>query len=143
MPVTWLAKILKSSGWRLMSWSNRKKFTVGGALGSAASVATILTFLHPASPAVPAPGPAVTTPPVPVTASSIPASAASNYLSNCESDISGPSFCECTLNWFNAHVPQSQFVQDTAALEQYEQSLTSDPPQDFVEASAACTTNGG
>jgi hypothetical protein len=64
-------------------------------------------------------------------------------LSNCEQNISGPAFCQCTLSWLEDHVSQPKFVQDVAALNQYEQGATSSAPPDITRAYVACTTNGG
>jgi hypothetical protein len=131
------------------SWTNRKKtFTIGGALGAIASLVTIVSFFTAHSTSAPPsslsqnPAGSLTYP----SSSAPPAhqsTTSSSYMSNCEQNISGPSFCQCTLNWFEAHVTQSQFAQDLAQLQQWEPSQAGDPPQDMVKATVACTVNGG
>jgi hypothetical protein len=129
-----------------------KPVTIGGTLAALASIVTIVGFFtahhSPPPPTPPTPTPTYSTPPTltPTPAPTTPAvyqsNVANSYLSNCEQNISGPAFCQCTLNWFNAHVSQSQFMQDMAALNQYEQGVTSNPPPDMVKATVACSTNG-
>ena len=133
------------------SWSNRKKtFTIGGTLGAIASLVTIVSFFTAHSTPAPSslsqnPAGSLTSPssPAPPRHQSTTSSTASTYMSNCEQKISGPSFCQCTLNWFEANVTQSQFAQDLAMLQQWEPSQAGDPPQDMVKATVACTVNGG
>jgi hypothetical protein len=135
---------------------------VGGTLGAIASLITIVSFVTGHGSPQPSPTPIQTTQagsvsvpgtsnpadsPSPTgmpspTGTAYPASAQSSYLSNCGQNVSGPSFCQCTLSWFEANVPYSQFTPDMAKLEQYEQGQTDQPPQDVTEAYAACTTNG-
>ena len=136
------------------SWSNRKRtFTIGGMLGAIASPVTIVSFLtaHSTSaapsslsqnPAGSLAYPSSSAPPShQSTTSSISstASTSSSYLSNCEQNVSGPSFCRCTLNWFEANVTQAQFAQDLAMFRRWEQNQTGDPPPDMVKAAVACT----
>ena len=133
-------------------WSGRKRtLTVGGTLTAVASIVTIVSFftshnsssptpnLGPSSPSfslattVPAATPAVSTPPA--------GSTAAQYLNNCRQNIGDASYCQCTLNWLDAHVSQSQFATDMTGLNQYEQNQTSEPPPDMVTALAACTNS--
>lgn len=132
-------------------WSNRKKFTMGGALTALASIVTIVSFFtsHNNSSPTPTPGPSFSssstsvTPPAPGTTVGYRGSVRGAYLSNCEQNVSGPSFCQCTLSWLEAHVSQSQFTLDMAGLNQFEQGQASDPPPDVAKAYIACSTNGG
>jgi hypothetical protein len=131
------------------NWSNRKRtITIGGTLTALASIVTIVSFFNshsspptPTAPPTYQPTSSQSTGPAPTTTPVYTGNVADSYLSNCEQN-SGPSFCQCTLNWLEAHVSQSQFVQDMAGLNQYEQGVTSDPPPDVTKAYVACSTNG-
>lgn len=124
------------AGWS----SQRKKFTLGGILGAAASLVTIATFLtaHTHSPPNPTPPavspflthsaagqatPASTTPAPPspaATAGSVyPASAQAQIVSECEASQGAPaSYCQCNVTWLQANVPYSTFQQAPATFEQ-------------------------
>jgi hypothetical protein len=135
------------------SWSNRKKtFTIGGTLGAIASLVTIVSFFTAHSASAPPsslgqnPAGSLAYPSSAAPSghqSTTTSSTASSYMSNCEQNISGPSFCQCTLNWFEANVTPSQFAQDLTMLQQWEPTQAGDPPQDMVKATVACTVNGG
>jgi hypothetical protein len=60
----------------------------------------------------------------------------------CEKNGSTPSFCLCTLNWFETNIAFSQFVHDSEKLLLNEQNHTGQPPPDVTEADAMCSTNG-
>ena len=126
-----------AAGWS----SQRKKITLGGILGAAASLATIATFLtaHTHSPPNPTPPavspfptqsaagsatPAPTTPATPATTagsagSAYPASAQAQIVSECEASQGAPaSYCQCNVTWLQANVPYSMFRQAPATFEQ-------------------------
>lgn len=106
--------------------SRQRKYTVGGALAAAASIATILGFLHPggSSPA-PAPAPASSSQPAPAgsgapvpsgSSSAYPASAEASFMSTCEQSTGAPaSHCACDLTWVEAYVPYWQYAQEPGA----------------------------
>jgi hypothetical protein len=122
-----------SAGWS----SQRKKITLGGILGAAASLATIATFLtahthSPPNPTPPAVSPFPTQPagsatPAPATpattattaGSAYPASAQAQIVSECEASQGAPaSYCQCNVTWLQANVPYSMFRQTPATFEQ-------------------------
>ena len=125
-----------AAGWS----SQRKKFTLGGILGAAASLATIATFLtthtpSPPNPTPPAvspfptqsagdsatPAPASSAPPSPATTAgpAYPASAQAQIVSECAASQGAPaSYCQCNVTWLQANVPYSMFRQAPATFEQ-------------------------
>jgi len=114
-----------------------KPVTIGGTLAALASIVTIVGFFtahhSPPPPTPPTPTPTYSTPPTltptpaPTTPPVYQSNVANSYLSKSEQNI---------------NVSQSQFMQDMAALNQYEQGVTSNPPPDMVKATVACSTNG-
>lgn len=127
--------------------------TLAGMLAVLASIATILTFVftvmnkpsttpqHTPTVAANSSGPASSSSPV---GSSGPASSSgqaglvNSYMTNCEQNVGTLSVCRCTLNWFEAHDSYSQFLQDFAALKQFEQNQAAEPSQHVTEAYLAC-----
>jgi hypothetical protein len=117
-----------AAGWS----SQRKKITLGGILGAAASLATIATFLTTHTPSPPNPTPPAVSPfpthpaadsatPAPATTagSAYPASAQSQIVSECEASQGAPaSYCQCNVTWLQANVPYSMFRQAPATFEQ-------------------------
>jgi hypothetical protein len=122
--------------------SRRKK--LGGALGAAASVATILTLFltigqnhsSPGGSSGGSPGgssggsPGGTT----QTQAAYPVNIQTNWLNSCEVD-STVATCQCGLTWFEQNVPLQQFEQDQAEFNQGTE------PTDLVEARQACGSN--
>ncbi len=94
----------------------KNKITAGAILGSAAAVAAILTLFlisdqQPQPPPRAPSGNRVTIP------DAYPANVQTNFLTSCEA--TGPAaVCECSLSWFQQHIPISQFEQDETELEQ-------------------------
>jgi hypothetical protein len=57
--------------------------------------------------------------PAPAGTSGYPASAQTTVVSDCEQSYGAPaSYCQCNLNWLQANIPYSMFVQDPATYEQ-------------------------
>jgi hypothetical protein len=114
------------------SGDRRRKFTFGAALGGAASVATIITLFLTVGQQQPQPrqlttnGNGTTTP-----ANIYPVNVRTNFLNSCEANGSRQ-VCECSLTWFEQHVPMPRFQQDEAEAEQ---GLM---PADFVSVETAC-----
>jgi hypothetical protein len=104
-------------------WSNRRKASVGGALGVLASIATILTFLNSSSASQPQPqNSPISSVSTTGTASPIgpayPPSAQDDIVSECVQNTGAPaSYCKCNVGWLEANIPYSMFVQDPATFE--------------------------
>jgi len=117
-------------------WSNRKKASVGGTLGVLASIATILTFLSSNSPSQPqasqnSPISSVsTTGPASPIGPAYPPSAQNDIVSECEQSTGAPpSSCQCNVDWLEANVPYSTFVQSPATFEQQADGYASCLPE--------------
>lgn len=113
--------------------SRKKKYTAAGILGAAASIATILTLFitldqqpQPTNTSNTNDGGSGTT-----VANAYPVNVQSNFLNSCEANGS-QSVCECSLSWFEQHVPISRFEQDETEIEQGGQ------PADIVSVEQAC-----
>ena len=110
----------------------KRKITFGAALGGAASVATIITLFLTVGQQQPQPqthttnGNGTTTP-----ANIYPVNVQTNFLNSCEANGSRQ-VCECSLTWFEQHVPMPRFQQDENAVEQ---GLL---PDDFASVETAC-----
>lgn len=108
-------------------WSaRRKRWTWGGALTGAASIATIASVFgvnHPS----PAPQPSPTD-----TVVSYPANVQANFLNSCEGSATQTQ-CTCMLGWFENNVTLTQFTLDDQAARQGQD------PADLQAAVAACT----
>lgn len=104
---------------------------------SAANLTSPVGSTSPVSPVSPV-GPASPTGTTYPSGSSYTASASAIYMNHCEQINSTPGFCQCTMNWFEANVSYSQFVQDMAVEQQYEQYQVANPPDDVVKAYVAC-----
>jgi hypothetical protein len=112
--------------------SKRTKITAGAILGGAASIATILTLFLTLDQQ---PQPQQQNSPnhngVATAANAYPVNVQSNFLNSCESNGS-VSVCECSLSWFQQHVPMSQFEQDETDIEQ------GGSPVDIASVERAC-----
>lgn len=111
-----------------------RRAKISGALGAAASVATIVSFLataggtaSPASSPSPSPAAAATAGPV----FAYPQNVQDNYLNGCEASASTVA-CQCTLDWFQSNIPLARFEQDDTLASQGE------TPADLASAVAAC-----
>jgi hypothetical protein len=120
--------------------SNRKKWSIGGALGGAASVATILTLFITAggtsstssnssnsnnSSSSTSSGGAS----APLVA--YPVNAQTNFLNSCEVN-STPAACQCLLSWLEQNVQFQQFVVDN------QEASEGIVPEDLTRAEQAC-----
>jgi hypothetical protein len=63
-----------------------------------------------------------------------PAAAQDSYLTSCEKGSAGAAYCQCTLSYFEAHVPYSEFLA---------QAESTGKPPDFDQAIAACESKIG
>jgi hypothetical protein len=107
------------------------KGRVGAALGTMASIATILTLFLTLGQS----SSSSTTPPAEVstTQAAYPANVDQNYLSSCEQTSNGNvAYCQCTLNWFQDNVAYTQFLADEDMLS------NGQTPADLTEAENAC-----
>ena len=109
----------------------KRKFPFGAALGGAASVATIITLFltvgqQPQPEQHTTNGIGMTTP-----ANVYPVNVQTNFLNSCEANGSRQ-VCECSLTWFQQHVPMPRFQQDETNAEQ---GLM---PADFASVESAC-----
>jgi hypothetical protein len=108
----------------------KRKF--GAMLGGAVSVATIITLSLTVGQQEPQPQQLTTNDNGTTTSANIyPVNVQTNFLNNCEANGSRQ-ICECSLTWFEQHVPMPRFQQDGAAAEQ---GLM---PADFVSVESAC-----
>ena len=95
----------------------KNRITAGAILGTAASIATILTLFitldqQPQQNNIPNNNIGQNTP-----ATAYPVNVQSNFLNSCETN--GPqNVCECSLTWFEQHISLSQFEQDETDIEQ-------------------------
>jgi hypothetical protein len=108
----------------------KNRITAGAILGTAASIATILTLFitldqQPQQNNIPN-NDGHNTP-----ATAYPVNVQSNFLNSCETN--GPqNVCQCSLNWFEQHVSLSQFEQDETDIEQ------GASPVDITNVEQAC-----
>jgi hypothetical protein len=111
--------------------SKKKKWTIGGALSIAASIASILGYLNSASGSnTPTPSSSSTT----SVQSTYPAGAQQEFLNQCEGSGSSVAQCQCGLSWFESNVTLVRFQEDMA---EYDQGTE---PADLVEANDACNS---
>jgi hypothetical protein len=111
--------------------STKKKWTIGGALSIAASIASILGYLNSASGSnTPAPASSQNT----NVQSTYPASAQQEFLNQCEESGSSVALCQCGLSWFESNVTLARFQVDMAEFDQ-----GTDPP-DLESAIEACNS---
>jgi hypothetical protein len=114
--------------------SGKKKWTIGGALTGAASIATILTLLITAgqssSSSQGQQGNGQSQGDSPATAT-YPVNIQTNFLNACEENGTQAA-CQCSLSWFEQHVSLQQFEQDDAEADQ---GIT---PPDLTLAEEAC-----
>jgi hypothetical protein len=113
--------------------SGKKKWTIGGALTGAASIATILTLLITAgqsssSQSQQGNGQSQGDSPAAV---AYPVNIQTNFLNACEENGTQAA-CQCSLSWFEQHVSLQQFEQDDAEAGQ---GVT---PSDLTLAEEAC-----
>ena len=108
-----------------------RRAKISGALGVAASVATILGFFATAGgSSSPAAAPAAASSPA-ASVPGYPQNVQDNYLNGCEVNAPVQS-CQCTLDWFQANVSLARFEQDNAEAAQGQ------VPADLSSAIAAC-----
>lgn len=117
-----------------------RKGRAGAIRGSLASIATILTLFITVGCSSGSSGSnggnssSVTPPPpVPTTQVAYPATVEQNYLSNCEQGNGNAAFCQCTLNWFEAHITYTQFLANDSMARRSGQT-----PADLTNAEDAC-----
>ena len=110
----------------------RRRFSFGAALGGTALVAAIITLFLTVGQDQPQPrqhttdGNVLTTP-----ANGYPVNIRTSFLDRCEANGSHQ-VCECSLTWFEQHVPMPRFQQDETEAEQ---GLM---PTDFASVESAC-----
>jgi len=111
--------------------SKRKKWTIGGALSVAASIASILGYLSSVS------GSNTPTPsasPTANTQAGYPASTQQQFLNQCEGTGSSVAQCQCGLAWFESNVTLTRFQADMAEYD------SGTEPADLVTADDACNS---
>lgn len=116
-----------------------RKGRASAILGTCASIATILTLFltlgQNSSSSSNTSNSSSTTPSTTAatTQAAYPASVDQNFLSSCEQSSNGNvSFCQCTLNWFQANVSLTQFEADEDLAE------NGQTPTDLTKAESAC-----
>lgn len=110
----------------------KRKITFGAALGGAASVATVITLFLTVGQQQPQPQQHTTNDNGTTTPANIyPVNVQTNFLNSCEANGSRQ-VCECSLTWFEQHVPMPRFQRDENAVEQ---GLL---PDDFASVESAC-----
>jgi hypothetical protein len=111
--------------------SKKKKWTIGGALSVAASIASILGYLSSASGSntpTPSSSPTINQQAV------YPSSTQQDFLSQCEGTGSTVAQCQCGLTWFESNVTLARFQTDMA---EYDNGTE---PADLVAADNACNS---
>jgi hypothetical protein len=111
--------------------SGRKKWTIGGALTGAASIATILTLLITAGQSSQSQSGNGKSQGDSAVTAAYPVNIQTNFLNACEENGTQAG-CQCDLSWFEQHVSLQQFEQDDAEADQ---GVT---PPDLTLAAESC-----
>jgi hypothetical protein len=92
---------------------------IAAAIGTAADIATILTFIftHPWDPPPPEPtSPTSTTSASTILGNAYPLAAQQSWMNDCEARNNSQSRCACELSYFEQHASYSQFQQAYGAM---------------------------
>jgi len=109
----------------------KRRFTFGAALGGTVLVAAIITLFLTVGEQQPQPQHTTDSNSVATPANGYPVNIRTNFLDRCEANGSHQ-VCQCSLTWFEQHVPMPRFQQDETEAEQ---GLM---PADFASVESAC-----